>query len=161
MNDPLIDQPAAASARRRLVRGVFATPVIMTICSGSTLAASSSAVKVINTQVTTQASFPAAPAATTWVRVQRYKAGPDYYVRGQDLPMAPGKSVYMNSSQYQKLKDGKITSSAPNGLAADGANYVAVRFDASGNVMGVVGDSLNSAGTSALTASVWASFISP
>jgi hypothetical protein len=97
--------------------------------------------------------------------VQRYVLpGNKYYVRGSDVVALRGLNttinVYMTASQWQEtttpfnILPGMPTQGI-NTPQVDVGKFVAVRVDASGNIVGIVGT--NSAGTSAVAQTCWAS----
>lgn len=174
MNDDTITSPN--SARRRLVRGAFAAPAALTLVSGSTLAAASS--QCVANQV--NSSSPALPGPTTsatadtWVRVPVWSVGNgngnlSTWVSGADMmPLVNNNTsmCYLSSGQWQCLSAGassgytvgQIVSTQPtsrNSTLARNGSYVAVRVDASGRIIGVVGVGT---GGSAVGQSCWASF---
>ncbi len=188
MNPRIEERPDKVSARRRMVRGVFAAPAVLTLCSGSAFAAVSNQRCVAN-QVNDARMFPDVGPADTWLRVQRYKltsngnsfsvSGSDivqlsgsttatttkYYVRGQDIVALRGSnttiSSYITATQWQEATSPyTILSGAPgNGNktpVVDTDNFVAVRVNADGNIVGIVGDGTGI--SSAVMNSCWASF---
>ena len=62
------------SARRRLIKGSFAAPAALTLCSGSAIAASSTT--CVKTSADNTMRLPANPPAT-WVRIQAHKNAHD------------------------------------------------------------------------------------
>ena len=157
-----------ASARRRLLRGAFAAPAVMTLFSGSVAAASV-------TCVARQQTSPIAPVGApdnTWVRVRVYISGSgrsgNYgkLVSGADVAslMPPGGS-YLANNAWQCVAIvgsgsgytvGSTTISPnPSPVLASPAEFVAVRIDAAGKIVGVQG--VSTANT-ALHVSCWTSF---
>ena len=179
MNDKIQDTSGRVSARRRLIKGAFSAPAIMTLYSGSVFATTSSAARCIKNKVTgTTPEFPASPAAATWLRVQRYKllkTGTTstyyYYVKGADVvALQQGKftPLYLGTGDYQKVTGtttvtivGASPTSGTNTLEKDTGNFVAVRVDQDGKIVGIVGSGATTS-TSAVAQTCWASFaISP
>ena len=161
----------ATSARRKLLRATMSAPVLLTVYSGSAMAGASTRC-LANAQagattktVITAATPTAAESTDAFVRVRLYKQGNDYWVNGGDL----GSSVNI-------LPDGPTRQQARKFLIADSENtfsgtaqalpngaqlsdkYAAVRYDASGTVVGVGSSSTSG---SAITQSCWHSFPSP
>lgn len=136
--------PPRENARRKLVRGVFAAPAIMTVCSGSAFAAASG-LRCIANQANSPLTEPVTGATDTWLRVQLYSQGGKYYVRGSDIGAfkRSANSVYLSSNQWQAFDistntAGAITTNPPgNPQPSNPPKYVAVRVDASGNIVGV------------------------
>lgn len=179
---------AAVSARRRLVRGVFAAPAALTLYSGSAFAATS--MSCVAKQVANPVS-PSPELATsadnggtdTYFRVQlrgKYKNAnsnhqtPDYqslWVKGSELAAAApgGNAGYFigtsdwycyiagpNSGYDTKTvyTEAQATKTAKGGTPALVNGFVAIRFDASGKVVGVI----PATGSSAVSGSCWSSF---
>ena len=113
MNDKIQGTEAPVSARRRLIRGVFAAPAALTLYSGSVSARS-----VINC-VTKRVTSPELPGltteqGTTFIRVQLQKFTgklgttgltnrTSRWIRGSDIALlqAAGQSVYITATQWQ------------------------------------------------------------
>ncbi|MEO5698676.1 MAG: hypothetical protein ABIQ60_16265 [Burkholderiaceae bacterium] len=165
MNRRFEEPPDKVSARRRLIRGAFSAPAVLTLCSGSAFAALSNQRCVAN-QVNGTRTYPDVGPADTWVRVQRYKLnGNKFYVRGQDIVALRGTSTtissYITATQWQEATSPYAILSGPPGNGnntpqVDTGNFVAVRVNADGNIVGIVGDGTGS--TSAVANSCWASF---
>lgn len=153
------------AARRKLVRGVFAAPALMTVCSGSALASQSSLrclAKHVhdNTNVT-----PKVGSLDNWTRVQLHRATDGkFYVSGTHV-----QSVFANSNSWYPAAGtwlqidtatgapvGSALTTMPSGCTHTYSTpqYVVVRFDTAGNVTGV-----GTAGAgSNVGASCWNSF---
>lgn len=166
------------AARRRLVRGAFAVPAVMTVVSGSAFATGSSMRCLANKTVGGPGGVPAAnpssvpiasgtvggPApADGWLRVELWHNASTgkYYVWGSDLQVykRTGNSVYLGGSSYQefdyagnKTVGGSIAD--PGGLTRSG-KFAGVQFNSVGNVVGV---GVTSTGTSAVPSTCWSSF---
>lgn len=175
------DPSARVSARRRLIRGVFAAPAALTLYSGSAFAAASQSC-VAKQVASPPPILPTASAVPDiWVRVQLYTLGIvpgdethlSTWVSGVDVDALNALSAglpYLSSTQWQAFTAnahsgyvvGQIVSSPPSHthspagspLTQNGA-YVALRVDANGNIIGVVG--INSGGSSVAN-TCWASF---
>lgn len=160
--------PSQPMARRKIVRGLFAAPALMTVCTGSAFAAQSS-LRCLATHVTNNTSaLPKVGGLDTWTRVQLHKATDSkYYVSGSQLAavFVNSNSVYPAVGTWLGIKaDGTVatgTYSTPQTTMPPGATltytspqYVVVRFDNMGSVTGV-----GTAGTGAnVGASCWTSF---
>ena len=167
MQNPVESPSPKQIARRKLVRGVFAAPAIMTVCSGSAFAASSS-LRCLSNQVTNNpTTMPVTSGLDSWLRVQLWSTGAGtkskpylYYVSGADLQTwkRPSTTVYLGSSEWQSFNvsnnsaGGKV--GAPSGCVRC-PQYAAIRFDANGNVVGV---GTGAAGSTALPGTCWTSF---
>lgn len=169
MHSPSQRPPSTPAARRKLVRGLFAAPALMTVCTGSAFAAQSS-LRCLAQHVASNTSItPKVGGLDTWTRVQLHKATDGkYYVSGTQL-----STVFVNSNSFYPavgtwleidVTTGAVvagTYGTPNTTMPPGATltytglqYVVVRFDATGSVTGV-----GTAGTGAnVGASCWNSF---
>ena len=176
-------------ARRRLLRGSISAPAVLTLFSGSALAAGSNTMCVSFAVNTTKALPDESTGPDIWVRVQVYavKLGnskESQWVRGLDLQspagLAAGRTpltTFISSGSWMlvatpgtgsKYKDqavGYILGSEPfEGTTTiykpvAVAKYRAVRFDANGNFVGVVNDGRSAPGYAVPFNSCWASFI--
>jgi len=161
---------SAQTARRQLVRGMFAAPALLTVYSGGALAAGSAKRCLVN-----QTNTPTMPGVTAtdgppWLRVQLRQNGSGsnikYWVKGQDLApwKKPGNIVYLPLNQWHEFNvsvtNGNRTigdpkSNVSGAVASNPAKWAALRFDAAGNVVGVgAGAGLNQ---SALAGTCWMS----
>lgn len=153
------------AARRKLVRGVFAAPALMTVCSGSALASQSSMRCLArhvhdNTNVT-----PKVGSLDNWTRVQLHRATDGkLYVSGSHVAsvFTTSNSVYPAVGTWLEIDGttgapvGSALTTMPSGCTHTYATpkYVVVRFDTAGNVTGV-----GTAGAgSNVGASCWNSF---
>jgi hypothetical protein len=156
------------AARRKLVRGVFAAPAVLTVCNASATAISSS-MRCINNQVTgvsTVKTQPVSNALDAWLRVQLWSTGSGasmvYYVSGADVHAykRADKSSYIGSTQWQQFNITTNTGATtfvggmPTG-AIRASKYASVRFDANGNITGV---GTGAVGTAAMPGTCWTSF---
>jgi hypothetical protein len=153
---------AGSNARRRLIRGAFAAPAIMTVYSGSALANSSSLRCVANKA--NAAEMPGVTSGTdTWVRVQLWTQGSSnaaYYISGADVvALKPASTTaYIGATAWQAFDKGTNTAGAIGGTSSgkqksSPAQWAAIRVDASGNIVGVgVGSG------SAIAGTCWTSF---
>ena len=156
------------SARRRILRGTFAAPAVMTLASGSTFAGTS--LTCVARQQTSPITAPAAPD-NTWVRVRVWiskNGGSGNYgklVAGSDVAsLVPPGGSYLSTSEWQYVATfgnvsytvgQKTTSPNPTPVLASPAEFVAVRVDGAGKIVGVQG--VSTANT-ALHVSCWTSF---
>jgi len=161
------------SARRRLIKGSFAAPAAMALCSGSALAAGSAT--CISKMNGTPVSDPNATDTSTtgfWrVQVYRSTVGTADWIRGQDVATlnGAGKTPYMGNSQFQKLTLGSTSGPAVGSIlpASPGvtgtltalSSWVAVRVDSGGNIIGIqsIMTPANVSNSSPMTASCWTS----
>lgn len=131
--------------RRKLVRGAFAAPAIMTVCTGSAFAAAS-ALKPLERQCATPVYQVWTAAPDSWLRVQCFldPATNTYYVSGADLHNGykrANNSVCVASNMYRQVTFphsagamGSSDCSLPSG-ATRCARYVGVTFSSTGNVV--------------------------
>lgn len=165
MSNEIQTKISRQSARRKLIRGVFAAPAVLTLSTGSALAATSMTQCV--SYAATQGNQPGVNGGDTWVRVQQYsKAGADgtvnKYVSGSDIVALRGTKtsvgVYIGASQWQQLGSTALIEGSRFGGAlpvVDTGKFVAVRIDTSGNLVGIVGAG---SGGGAVAGTCWASF---
>lgn len=184
MNENLKDGTAKASARRRLIRGVFAAPAALTLFSGSVAAGSLSCVAAVvnHRRVNEEADGSSTSFLRVPLRVLRQGSTQDVlakFVSAEDLglllPLPPAVSTsYLPSGKWEcvftsdesKFKagdiytsDGIATISSGNSPEMEGSSeYVAVRVSADGDVLGVQGFYDGGAPTSAMFVSCWCSF---
>jgi len=180
---------AAVSARRKLVRGVFAAPAALTLMSGSAFAATS--LSCVARQLTSPAQPTPDPALTAngggdnYIRVQlrqKFNGPPadattqSSWVSGADLLLAPvppaiPSGSFLGTDNWYCYTAGPMATSGytagliyTNAGAIDSSKggppallpnqYVAVRFDNTGKIVGVT----SAANTSAVSHSCWSSF---
>jgi len=157
---------SAQTARRRLVRGVFAAPALLTVYSGGALAAGSAKRCLVN-QTTTPTMVPVSDRLDSYVRIRLRRTGQgqssQFFVSGVDLQAwkRPTTTVYLSTTQRQLFDIGTNTagavSEAGNGADSLSDKYAALRFNANGNVVGVGG---SGAFTSAVAGTCWQSVVS-
>jgi len=159
------------AARRKLVRGVFAAPAILTVCSGNAIAAQSS-LRCLATHVADGTSITPKVNGSldSWSRVQLSKATDGkFYVSGTQVSSvfttsnsfypAVGTWLEINGTSGALATTGAYTSANPTTppgatLSYSPPKYVVVRFDGAGNVTGI-----GTAGIGAnVGASCWTSF---
>ncbi len=170
MNSPVESPKPHLAARRKLVRGVFAAPAIMTVCSGNAFANTSNLRCLARNMTDMTNVTPKVGGLDTWTRVQLHKATDgNYYVSGTQV-----QSVFTQSNSHYPgvgnwlaidVATGNVPTgtgwSVPNASMPPGAalnyttpQYVIVRFDSTGSVTGV-----GNAGTGYnVGASCWTSF---
>lgn len=161
MSDRQQESGEMISARRRLIRGAFVAPTVLTLYSGGALAATSSKLRCVVSQnakpITSGPEIAVDATNSTYVRVQLYVVSGVYYVRGADLPAARVNSLpSANQAQIFDITANALTGSpvtTPNGLAA-ATKYAVLRIDATGAVVGVGAGS----GGSVIGKSCWTSF---
>lgn len=158
-------RPPPANARRRLLRGGFAAPAVLTLCSGSALAASSS-LRCVATQAATPATAPVSSSTDSWVRVQLWTKGSsnNYFVKGADLvalkPPSTSTTSYLGATQWQAFDVTNNTAGAIEGprsgmQLSSPAKYAAIRVDANGNIVGIG----STGGGTAIAGTCWLSFV--
>ena len=172
MQSPVETPTQKQAARRKLVRGVFAAPALMTVCSGSAWATGSS-LRCLARHVTDNTSAtPKVGDLDAWTRVQLHKATDGYYyVSGTQVASVytTSNSVYPAAGFWLKVDvttgavpaTGAYSVATPSSVTPSGATlsyttpkYVIVRFDGAGNVKGI-----GTAGTGANVGdSCWNSF---
>lgn len=165
MNNDMKGGAAVGAARRRLVRGVFAAPAALTLCSGSVYAQASSQTcltKAVNDPVNAPT-----PADSSWVRVNVRKVDSDLstWVSGDDLrflKVSDTQDPYLSTAEWQclnpgnnsKYKKGDVISSKPSGGTPSPTNdFIAVRFDGTGRIIGV--QELHTNGSTAMAMTCW------
>ena len=155
MNNDLKDRTATGAARRRLIRGVFAAPAALTLCSGSVYAATSTQACLANA---VERPVDAPPDTTTWLRVEVWKLSAgntaSTWVWGDDLKFLRADDTpdpYLTPSQWQCLSSAgngsgytfkqvvDKTPSKGNQAPQRSGTYVAVRVDAQGKIIGIQG----------------------
>lgn len=159
------------AARRKLLRGAFAAPAVMTLYSGNALATSSS-LRCLTNQVNglnTTKTVAVSTSLDTWLRVGLYTTGTSpnfrYYVRGTDVVafQRPGRTSFLSAGEFWEFNPATLSNSligsklltAPSGLSSTNCSqYVCVRFDAYGNITGC---GTGPAGTAAMPGTCWAS----
>lgn len=165
MNHDQQGNKETVSARRRLVRGAFATPTVLALHSGGALAAASSALRcVVNQNLAPITSGPSIVVDTvnlTYVRVQLRKelTVASYWVFGGDLPAnrsAPPTLPSATAYQAFNIVTNTLAAAPAVPLAVPNlvANYAVLRVDATGKVVGVGAG----VGGSAIGKSCWTSF---
>ena len=162
------------SARRRLIKGSFAAPAALTLCSGSALAAATSPLTCLAKDIRASGA-PGAPVTTvetgdTWVRVRAWvEQNKSYaFIKADDVSMVGFKDTtpFITGSQAICVIGGngytvgelypQNGKPVPTGMQQTG-QYFAVLMDPSGRVAGI--SSVNSiSGTGAVHGSCWNSF---
>ena len=148
------------SARRKLIRGVFAAPAVLTVASGSAFAAAS------NLRCISQTTFPpvtTTAGADTFYRLQVKQIASKTYVLGSDIAkdIRDKVSVYMTTTQMHEFNValnqtvGMPLAAASTPTPQTQASFAAIRFSPTGAVIGV-----GSAGApgGAASGSCWNSF---
>lgn len=164
MNSPVESPKSQLAARRKLVRGVFAAPAILTVCSGNAFANTSNLRCLARNVSDNTSATPKVGGLDTWTRVQLHQSGGLYYVSGTHV-----SSVFVHSNTVYPAVGSWLqidaTSGAPIGVPTTttpsnpilnyaSPKYVVVRFDGTGSVTGV-----GTAGSGAnVGASCWNSF---
>lgn len=171
-------------ARRRLVRGIFASPAVLPLYSGAQVAVASNrrCIQKESALGATPSSVASPGPGDTWVRVRLWTLSTvtssgvsidSTWVKGADVAallttQPTGITYYLNGFDWQcftalsgsaysvdqKLSTGNTPSRADYALNQNGA-YVAIRVDANGNIVGVVDVGT---GGGAVHQSCWTSF---
>lgn len=142
VNDETGDRNAKLGARRRLLRGGFAAPAVLTLYSGSVLASASSCLRSERQSILK--SIPAPPVAPfdssdTWVRYQlrvlTTKEGETHYVHAEfdDSSMA-GRFLKFDIASNQLTAEEATFEAAQLQLSG---RYAAVRINCDGKAVGV------------------------
>ncbi len=172
MTTPVETPSLKQAARRKLVRGVFAAPAVLTVSSGASATVKSN-MRCVNNQVTDTGMVPKSyPAGNTSVpasaiRVKLYEKGGRYFFSGTELAgMAhPSRAVtWMSVGQWhefdwaQQRKTGSPMSSSHSSVSGCTHNgkYVNVLMDQQGYIVGV-GKHV-SGSNSMMVATCWNSF---
>lgn len=168
---PVNDKPTPspqASARRRLLRGAFSAPAVLTLYSGSAMATKSNERCLINQTKDVAVTPSPSTDADRWFRVQlRKEAGKNvYWVFSNDLPA--NRSIMTTHSRAQKFGVESSQTSKFNRLYGDETStlpdasleylpkrYAALRVDHTGKVVGI---GISGSGGSAIGQSCWNSF---
>ena len=164
MNEDMNKGAAKASARRRLIRGAFAAPAALTLCSGSAFAAASNQRCVANQVKVGNAQFPGVGPADTWVRVSVWKhqngsSTPTFLVSGTDVFTLQGtaNNTFIKTGEWKNIVS-PFALFVPNGSRPTVTDqFVALRVNELGVIVGV-SDGTMVGGTSAVAKSCWTSF---
>lgn len=151
MNTPDRLSQGSDPARRRLLRGSFSVPAVLTLTSGSALAAKSATCLAKETTTPSSAGLVSSTSLDTLMRVKLRKRSDNnvHFVARSDLGALPialslwntGTQwqkfgvVATDSTKYNKLYGGQQTGTPPSSTPVD--LYVALRLDAGGNVVGM------------------------
>ena len=168
------------SARRRLIRGAFVAPAALTLFSGSAFAQTS--MNCVSKQVADPVYPSASGSEDGFLRVPLYGLGNggnvSTWIKGSDVVFLVDGSkesvnTFLTRDQWLCVSNGQgapngswkvgekyIDPSLPNGSRPQElrpAQHVAVRVDASGNILGIVGVG-GDAGSAVGWTSCWVSF---
>ncbi len=150
--DPLAPTTDARTlARRRLLRGSFAAPAVLTMASGSALAQTSLTCLAKATMTSSTADLAQGTPSDTFLRVQLLKRpnGVHLVTRASFGSVPVSTSFWLTTTLWQRVRvsgpnvnktyQDQETDAVPNNATA--SNYwIALRFDAAGNIVGL-GDS--------------------
>ena len=170
MNEPSEKPSPDRAARRKLVRGAFSVPAVMTLVSGSP-AAATSLVCALKPRPTTPTDG-VGTSDMNLVRIPYFKStntsgiyANKFYIKGSDLHAKkfPGRSVtgtgLVHSTGWQEVTfvsgqpvPGTVATSNPN-LSGTATGHVIVRYDEPGNIVGFA----KSNNGTAMGASCWVS----
>lgn len=139
------------SARRRLIRGSFSAPAVLTLASGSALAVQSATCLAKATATSSTAALASSPSADTFLRVQLLVRPPAtsggalrYLVTRASFGSIPvSTALWQSSTLWQRfdintnaLINDQKTSAVPTDASL--ANYwVALRLNSSGQIVGL------------------------
>lgn len=167
MNDETANTAGEKLARRRLLRGSFAAPVVLTMYSGGALAlTSATCVAKAQTNPVTQgvATYvPPTPAPDTYLRIRLWiSTNNTYWLRYDQISAFTGAAaIIATSNNYRQFipSTNLLSTTAinvanpPGGTLTASDKWAALRFDGTGNLVGVGA----SGGGSAITGSCWTS----
>ncbi len=171
MNDKTQDLDNRVSARRRLIRGAFAAPAVLTMYSGGALAQTSATcvAKANDSPATGEVIDSGQTSSDTYLRVQLdVTATNEYWLRASSIPVAyrtgatgvPGSgklqrfgALSSDSATYNKLFGSVAAEGSVSGLSPS-TKYAALRFDRYGKLVGVGSTTTDG---SAITHSCWTS----
>ncbi len=172
MTTPVETPSLKQAARRKLVRGVFAAPAVLTVSSGASASVKSN-MRCVNNQVTNTAIVPKSYLAgdnsvpATAIRIKLYEKGSKYFFSGTELVglAHPSRAVsWLSVGQWHEFdwalqsKTGAPLSGSDllvSGCTHNG-KYVNVLMDQQGYIVGV-GKHL-SGSNSMMVATCWNSF---
>jgi hypothetical protein len=174
MSDPVHPTPAPPNARRKLIRGVFAAPAVLTVSSGSALAATSASClqKQLSRSEYPEVSEVPIPTGTTWMRVQlgvmESTTSPSlsvYYVDPRNFPSPPGYlggslrlfNIGTNSEGTEPLSEPALQANF-SPYSKSGGKWAVIRYNASGTIVGVGKGTVGQ--DTAVGRSCWTKFIS-
>lgn len=154
MSSPEKHPSARQAARRKLLRGAFAAPAVLTLHSGSALATGSS-LRCLQYQANTVPTTKPTGGMDAFVRVPVYPmtTNPNrYFIKGSDVfgkwVTGRHKTTWgIASTQYQEFNPAATGTTANKligspvsidpGLSSTVTQYASLRFDANGNIMGI------------------------
>lgn len=176
--------PVQRQLRRKLVRGVFSAPAVMTVCSGSAFAAASNPMRCVanhvngtnpkKSAIAPSGSMVSSTAPDSVLRVQLKKKtiSPGvykYYVTESSLSaFKRGTATVFVGTGYFREVDIAAGSGAGGPIGADlsdpfstsdSGKWVVVQFDATGNIKSVGANLTGSTTTSMVGGSCWTSVV--
>jgi hypothetical protein len=173
LSSPEKHPSARQAARRKLLRGAFAAPAVLTLHSAGATTAASSSLRCLTNQVNginSTKTVPVSNTLDTWLRVPLFTTGDGstltpfkYYIKGSDVTpfQRPGRSCFITALQSWEFdittntQVGSVLEGLPTGLSTGNCGkFAAVRFDAFGNVTGC---GTGPTGTAAMPGTCWAS----
>lgn len=170
MDRPDLPNPQKTSARRRLIRGAFSAPALMTVCTGSAFAQASNLRCLANAaNATTAPAAWSTTGADSFLRVRLYRVRvcvnfeangttcknvndpanyqDRFYIKGSDLSSYTRGAGMPSNTQYLQISNTAFTPigapvppiAAPTSIISEVYvdQYVAVRFNASGMLVGI------------------------
>jgi hypothetical protein len=152
VNEPNTKSKSILASRRKLVRGVFAVPAVVTLTSGSPAAATS--LSCFQRQFQPEKGGPVIPAdgvgaGYDFLRVNYFKRTDTarFFIKGSDLhnlALVTGGSVSSSlaaSNQFHRVNDAKdgLDDVKRTGITLESqpSGALVIRFDEHGNIVGV------------------------
>lgn len=170
MNEKTPNPADKGLARRSLLRGTFAAPAVLTMYSGGALATTSATcvAKAQSTPATGGVAtyVPPTPAPDTYLRVRLWRSTTgNYWLRYDQIQAFAGASnIIATSNNYRRfivntntlstsVSPNEVNVANPPGTLSASDKWAALRFDGTGNLVGVGA----TGGGSAITGSCWTS----
>lgn len=172
MTEELQNPDLKDSARRKLVRGAFAAPAVLTLHSGSAIAASSAATCLVRANASPTTVGPVANPTDGYFRYQLYVLRDSdgrtqsHWINGADLRpfKRMGQTPFVPKGSWREFNPGTNflvgtnTTTSPlqtsNWTLQQDGGYVSLRVNATGALVGAGG----SGSGSACSGSCWTSF---
>lgn len=179
MTEKLLEPQPRDGARRKLVRGAFAMPAVLTLHSGSALA-NASATRCLVNQNRAALTLAATDAADNYFRYQLWviKDGAgvaqSYWIKGADLTayVRAQQAPFVTGGQWWQFNPaggynvivGSATTTAPTpivgGSLSRAARWVALRVSSTGKIVGAGASDVSGTGSAVGYYSCWQSFAS-
>lgn len=165
------DRRVEDAARRKLVRGAFAMPAVLTLHNGSALANTSATRCLVNQNSPGSVlTMPATDAPDTYFRYQLWvitNGGgqqPRYWINGAELSayVRAGQAPFVSAIQWWEFNPatnvlvGGATSPQTGGARA--SRWVALRVSSTGKIVGAGASNVSGTGSAVGYYSCWQSF---